>query len=119
MVIRVGVYVSLLAGLLLAPVLLCKARPVWAQAAESAGALTLREAVDMALRRIERSSVKIAEWRIAEERGSLWPSLALRGRYTRDSSTLVQQSGTSVVTGATLQRYGAEVALNYNLLEFL
>jgi len=82
----------------------------------------LREAVELALGRINRSEPDIAHWRIKEEQGKLWPELSLRVRQSYEKSYVFQNRGGGTGdtgAGETTERYNSDVVLSYNLLQFL
>ena len=82
----------------------------------------LREAVELALGRINRSEPEIARWRVKEEQGRLWPELSLRGRQSYEKSYVLKDEGGTVAasgTGEETRRINAEFVINYNLLQFL
>lgn len=83
-------------------------------------ALGLREAVEMAVELLDRTGPEIARWRLKEEQGRLWPELSLRGRYSFESSQIVSRADQIFLgPGLDIQRWGADVVLGYNLLQFL
>jgi outer membrane protein TolC len=82
----------------------------------------LREAVELALGRINRTDPEIARWRVKEEQGRLWPELSLRGRQSYDSSSVFHRSGGGIAgggAGENTERYNSDFVLSYNLLQFL
>ena len=86
----------------------------------------LREAVELALGRINRTEPEIARWRIKEEQGRLWPELSLRGRTFYDKPYVFQErgagstaSGSAASNVSTTERYNGDLVLSYNLLQFL
>jgi len=82
--------------------------------------LGLRDAAQLALPGLDRTGPELAKWKLREEQGRLWPTLSLRGRYSYDSSDIVSGSDQTILgAGTGVQRYGGDLVLSYNLLQFL
>ncbi len=82
--------------------------------------LGLRGAAELALQGADPAGPAIADWRIREERGRLWPTVTLQGRISNESldntsTTTQSQFGIS----GTIGRYGGDVVVSTNLLQFL
>ncbi len=88
---------------------------------EERKAVGLREAVEMALGRINRTEPDIARWRVKEEQGRLWPELSLRGQQFYEKKYMFQDRGAGIGAGngETTERYNGDAVLSYNLFQFL
>lgn len=82
--------------------------------------LGLRDAAALALAGIDRTSPEIARWRVREEEGRLWPELSFQARGSYENSATAYGSETgSYGAGVDILRFGTDVVLSYNLLQFL
>lgn len=82
--------------------------------------LSLRDAVALAADGVDGSAIELASWRSREEEGRLWPEIYLRGHYSYDTSSIVSLSDQTILgPGADIERYGLELVLKYDLLQYL
>ena len=80
--------------------------------------LGLREAVDLALQRMDTTGPEIMRWRLKEEEGRLWPTLSVQGRtWAYNGLVAAQPGGNTFLPGTNYLGYSAGLGLDYDLLQ--